>query len=213
MQKSDRSTSASFQPLAVVPSGSRKTALKRSRSSPAAQPLGSLGGTASRSRPYFTPSERGHEYSLAYASSFMSRSVPPMRVSRGRPNVGEMPRPVPLISDARNASLPVSIMVPNRQPDCRPVDIGEGWLGLALGNTSSHDWQTLQISNLVINGRDALCASGFRRMSPDGNVCQPPERRGDAVSHAADFGRAQRVPTGADHGAASTTRLSARGLW
>jgi hypothetical protein len=56
VQKSDKLTSASFQPPAVVPSGSRKTPLKRSRSSPAAQPLGSLGGTASRSRPCFPPS-------------------------------------------------------------------------------------------------------------------------------------------------------------
>jgi hypothetical protein len=56
VQNSDQFTSASFQPLAVVPSGSRKTPLKRSRSSPAAQPLGSLGGTASRSRPCFPPS-------------------------------------------------------------------------------------------------------------------------------------------------------------
>jgi hypothetical protein len=55
VQKSDKLTSASFQPLAVVPSGSRKTPLKRSRSSPAAQPLRSLGGTASRSRPCFPP--------------------------------------------------------------------------------------------------------------------------------------------------------------
>ena len=77
-------------------------------------------------------------------------------MSAGRPNVGEMPCPVPLISDAHNASLPVSIFVPNREPDCRPVDLGEGWSGVAFGTPSSHDLRTRQIFNLVINGRDAL---------------------------------------------------------
>lgn len=56
VQKSDKPNSASFQPLAVFPSGYRKNDLKRSMSSPAAQPLGSICGTASSSRPYFTMS-------------------------------------------------------------------------------------------------------------------------------------------------------------
>jgi hypothetical protein len=56
-------------------------------------------------------------------------------------------------------------------------------------------------------------ASDFCGTSPVGNACQTPERQGDAVSRAVDFGRSQRVPTNVDRGAESKTRISARGLW
>jgi len=48
------------------------------------------------------------------------------------------------------------IAVPNRKPDCRPVELGEGWSGLAFGTPSSYDLRTRQILNLVMIGRDVL---------------------------------------------------------
>ena len=128
-----------------------------------------------------------------------------------RPNVREMPRPMPLVSDAHNASLPVIDRGRIQNRIVGPwtwVRGDRAWHPAHLRPTIREHGKS-SIWSSTVGTRCA--ASGFRRTFADGNVCQTPGRRGDAASRAADFGRAQRVPTDIVCHAESMTRFS--GPW
>ena len=113
---------------------------------------------------------------------------------RHRPGPVRFGRPVDSFIRERRRKPDAAQRVPT---GFRQIDDGS-WLGILRGSAvmGTPAFNLVLVSARWLIGRDALCASGFRRTSPDGNDHRTPGRQGDAMSRAADFGRAQRVPTG-----------------